>query len=215
MKKVDVQRQILTANDYVAEQNKEFFNHINATVLNIMASPGAGKTSVILQTIKNLPDLNILVIEGDIAGDIDARKVEELGVPAIQINTGGGCHLNASMIQAAIERFPEKIIDLVLIENVGNLICPAQFNLGEDFKVVILSVPEGHDKPLKYPIIFQNANLVLLNKIDLLSLSDFDMTEFTNYVKRVNPEVEIIRVSCKTGEGIDKWIECVTASRLS
>jgi len=212
MKKVNVQKEILSSNDYVAQQNKDFFNHINATVLNIMASPGAGKTSVILQTIKNLPDLNLLVIEGDIAGDIDARKVEELGVPAIQINTGGGCHLNASMIQAAIERFPNNNIDMVLIENVGNLICPAQLNLGEDFKVVILSVPEGHDKPLKYPIIFQSANLVLLNKIDLLPLSDFDMAEFTGYVRRVNPDVEIIGLSCKTGEGIEEWIECLKGS---
>jgi hydrogenase nickel incorporation protein HypB len=176
-----------------------------------MASPGAGKTSVVLQTIRALKKkTRIGVIEGDIASSIDAETVAKEGVPVIQINTGGECHLESFQIQNALNNLPLPDIDLLLIENVGNLVCPAEFSIGEDLKVLIASVPEGDDKPYKYPLMFNTVDAIVLNKIDLLPYVKFDVDGFTKTVKTINPKVELFKVSCTTGEGIQplaKWLQ--------
>ena len=174
-----------------------------------MSSPGSGKTSTIIQTINKLKDWKILVIEGDLAGDIDARKIEETGTAVIQINTSGTCHLDAGMVNKAVEKFKDEKFDLILLENVGNLICPTSYNLGEDKKVVILSIPEGEDKPLKYPKIFQIADLLLVNKVDMMSATDFNQDNLGKILNEVCPKLNLISISCKTGDGIDEWIEWI------
>ena len=207
MEKIEVMQDVLSANEYMAQQNKEIFKKHNSLVLNIMSSPGSGKTSTIVKTINGLSDWKILVIEGDVAGDVDAKKIEKTGTDVIQINTSGACHLDARMIYQALDKVKNKKYDLVLIENVGNLICPTAYNLGEDYKIIILSIPEGEDKPLKYPRIFQIADLLLVNKIDMLSATDFDRLNLDNILAQVNPKLEKIIISCKTGEGVDEWIK--------
>ncbi len=213
MEKIEVMKDVLSANEYMAQQNKEFFKRNKTLVINIMSSPGSGKTSTIVRTIEKLNDYKILVIEGDVAGDIDAQKIDKTGTDVIQINTSGACHLDARMIHKALEKIKDSRYDLVLIENVGNLICPTSYNLGEDFKVVILSVPEGEDKPLKYPKIFQVTDLALINKIDMMSSADFNMANFKKIMDKVNPKLEIISISCKTGENIDKWVEWIKKAK--
>jgi hydrogenase nickel incorporation protein HypB len=180
--------------------------------VNVMASPGAGKTSVVLQTIKALKDkVKIGVIEGDIASSIDAEIVAKEGVPVVQINTGGECHLESFQIQNALNNLPLADIDLLLIENVGNLVCPAEFSIGEDLKVLIASVPEGDDKPYKYPLMFNTVDAIVLNKIDLLPYVKFNVDGFTKTVKTINPKVELFKVSCSTGAGIQAWAEWLSA----
>ena len=180
--------------------------------VNIMASPGAGKTSVVLQTISALKDkVRIGVIEGDISSSIDAETVAKEGVPVVQINTGGECHLEAIQVQNALNNLPLADIDLLLIENVGNLVCPAEFNLGEHRKVLIASVPEGDDKPFKYPLMFNTVDALVLNKIDLLPYVKFNVNAFTKAVKNINAKVEIFKVSCTTGEGIQAWAKWLNA----
>ena len=205
--KVPVVKQILKANDQAAGENRQLFDAAGLRVVNVMASPGAGKTSTILATVDRLPEtLRPGVIEGDVASSIDADKIAERGVPVVQINTGGNCHLDAPMIKAALPHLDLEAIDLLFIENVGNLICPANYRLGSDLNLVIGSVPEGHDKPFKYPGMFTGADAVVLNKDDLAEVFEFDHAEYERGIRMVNPDVAIFRVSCKTGEGVDEWV---------
>ena len=204
--KIEVLKNITSANDAIAAGNKQILDNNKTTALNIMASPGAGKTSFILQTINHLRNnIKIAVIEGDVASKIDADKIDKEGIPVIQINVGGSCSLEAQMITPALEKLPLQNTDLLFIENVGNLICPAEFALGEHKKVVISSIPEGDDKPAKYPLMFTEADVVIINKLDLLPYVEFDLAGFHKAIEGLNPEVKMFEVSCKTGEGIDTW----------
>jgi len=203
---IKVLQDILSANDTIARRNQDRLDKHGVLTVNIMSSPGAGKTSLILQTINRLkPKTRVAVIEGDVASRIDADKVHQQGVPVVQINTAGGCHLEANMAENALNNLPLEEIDLLLIENVGNLICPAEFALGEHKKVMLLSLPEGDDKPYKYPLMFNEADVVLVNKIDLLPFLEFNITAFCEAVTGLNPKVKIFQVSCKTGEGLEAW----------
>jgi len=203
---IDLSRPILARNEALAEKNRARLADANVFALDVLASPGAGKTTTILATIGQLRDkLRIAVIEGDIASKVDAEKVKAHGIPAVQINTGGACHLEADMISRALDALPMDDLDLVIVENVGNLVCPTEFDLGQGSRIVILSVPEGHDKPLKYPGIFAQADAVLLNKVDAISFFDFDEAEFTDSVRRLNGHAPIFRMSAKTGEGVAEW----------
>jgi hydrogenase nickel incorporation protein HypB len=210
--KIKVLKDILGANEQIAAKNRELLDSNKVFAVNIMASPGAGKTSVVLQTIRALKDkVRIGVIEGDIASSIDAETVAKEGIPVVQINTGGECHLEANQLESALNNLPLADIDLLLIENVGNLVCPAEFNLGEHRKVLIASVPEGDDKPFKYPLMFNTVDALILNKIDLLPYVKFDVNTFTKTVKNINAKVEIFKVSCTTGEGIQAWVKWLNA----
>ncbi len=204
MEEIKVLQDILSANNAIARRNQSRFDKHGILTINVMSSPGAGKTSLILQTISQLKG-RIAVIEGDVASSLDADKIHKQGVAVVQINTAGGCHLDANMTEQALNSLSLNDIDLLLIENVGNLICPAGFALGEHKKVVLLSLPEGDDKPHKYPLMFTEADVVLINKIDLLPYLDFNISAFINAVSGLNPEVKIFRVSCKTGQGLADW----------
>ncbi len=206
--KVKVVTQILEANDRIAEENRKIFDKSGVYVINIMSAPGAGKTSLLEKTIKEISGkIKIGVIEGDIAGSDDAKRIKSLGIPVVQINTGGACHLDANMIREVIEDFPLKGLDLLIIENVGNLVCPAEFKVGEDIKVMLLSITEGDDKPLKYPLMFQESSALVLNKIDLLPYTNADVGKIKKNSLSLNPKLKIFEVSCKTGEGISKWVK--------
>lgn len=208
--KVPVVQHILKANDSVAMDNARIFEQEGVRLLNVMASPGAGKTSTILATCDRLPGrIRPAVIEGDVASSIDADRIAERGIPVVQINTGGNCHLDAPMVRSAIPHFDLGEIDLLFVENVGNLICPSNYTLGNDTAVVIASVPEGFDKPHKYPGMFARADVVLLNKWDMAEVFEFDLDFFTRGVRMVNPEVPILPLSCRTGEGMEGWMEWV------
>ena len=212
--RVPVVQGILDANDQIALQNRQLFDEHGICVINIMASPGSGKTSLILRTIDALHScLRIGVIEGDIASSIDADIVAKKSVPVVQINTGGQCHLDALMIHRALTQLPLTDLDLVMIENVGNLICPVDFKLGEDMNVVVASVPEGDDKPYKYPGIFITVDAVVINKVDLLPYLRFNMVALRKLIMGMNPDVKICEVSCETGEGIQNWTEWVAKRR--
>jgi hydrogenase nickel incorporation protein HypB len=211
VKTLNVNEDILGANDMLAENLRGRFEASKVFVMNLMSSPGAGKTSLILKIIEALSGKHkIGVIEGDIASDVDARKIQKTNVDVVQINTRGACHLDANMILSAAESLGLDGKQLLIIENVGNLVCPAEFKLGEDIKVMILSIPEGHDKPLKYPLMFTESNALILNKIDLLPHTDFDMEELRKTVMAMNPAIRIFPLSAKTGEGISDftgWLE--------
>jgi len=203
VKTLSVNKDILSANDKLADALRSRFDESKVFVINLMSSPGAGKTSMILRIIESLAStFKIGVIEGDIASDVDAQKIGKTDVDVVQINTQGACHLDANMILSAAEDLGLDGKGLLIIENVGNLVCPAEFRLGEDVKVMILSIPEGHDKPLKYPLMFTESNALILNKIDLLPYTDFDMEELKKTVLAMNPGIRIFPVSAKTGEGI-------------
>jgi hydrogenase nickel incorporation protein HypB len=205
---IDVSKPILDRNERLAAENRALFDQHGIFVLDLMASPGAGKTSTILATIAALRDrYRIAVIEGDIASKVDAEKVKEHGIPAVQINTGGACHLESDMIRRAIDALDLDALDLIIIENVGNLVCPTEFYLGENAKVMILSVPEGHDKPYKYPNIFQIAEAVILNKVDTMPVFDFNEEEFRSVVASLNPKAPIFGMAATKGEGVDAWAE--------
>jgi len=204
---IDIYRNIMDQNDLIARSNMEFFEGNRVLAVNVMASPGAGKTSIILNTIERLKEyMNFYVIEGDIASRIDADLLESRGIPVVQINTGGSCHLDANMVKNVLGNFSFNG-GILFIENVGNLVCPANFQLGEHIKLVILSVPEGHDKPFKYPSMFLKADAVILNKIDLISAIDFDRKRFYEGVYSVNPYAPVFEISCRTGEGIGEWMK--------
>ena len=206
---VPVVQEIMSANDSLAAQNRRLLDEAGVLGINIMASPGAGKTSVILRTIEALKDkMQLGVVEGDTAAvTIDADKVITAGMPAVQINTGGQCHLDAVMLSGALPALPLEKLDLLIVENVGNLICPASFNLGTHLNVVIASVPEGDDKPYKYPNIYRGIDALILNKIDLLPYIDFNQEYFRQGIEVLNPGVTFLPMSCTTGEGVADWAQ--------
>ena len=205
--KIKVLKDILSANDQIAQENRHLLDENGVLAVNVMSTPGAGKTSLILQTISGLNEkTRIGVIEGDVSSSIDAERVAKEGVPVLQINTGGECHLDANMLQRALKNMPLSDIDFLIVENVGNLICTAEFKLGTHKNIVISSVPEGHDKPLKYPLMFTVADVILVNKMDLLPYSNFDLDAYIKAVRGLNPKVDVIDVSCMTGAGIINWI---------
>jgi hydrogenase nickel incorporation protein HypB len=214
MKKIEVVQNIMEANDTVAKRNRQLLDEHRVFAINIMSAPGAGKTSVILRTLAGLRgELNTGVIEGDVASTVDAEKVESAAQSVVQINTRNmpeSCSLMAIMIEVALKDMPLDGIDLVLVENVGNLICPSEFALGEHRRVVISSLPEGDDKPIKYPLIFADADAVVINKMDLLPYVDFDMAAFRHSITGLNPRIRFFEVSCKTGEGIEEWCSWVS-----
>jgi hydrogenase nickel incorporation protein HypB len=209
--KIEVVENVLKYNKDQADKNRKLFKDNKILVLNLMSSPGAGKTSLIIETIKRLKSKkSIGVIEGDISSTYDAEKIKRYTEHVIQINTGGTCHLNATMVSTAVEKLKIIDLDIIIIENVGNLICPVGFDLGEDHKIVVSSVNEGDDKPVKYPPIFIKSDLVLLNKMDLIEISDFNLEFFKKNVNKLNPDSQIIEISCKKGTGLDRWIDWLT-----
>jgi hydrogenase nickel incorporation protein HypB len=209
---IKVLKNILSANDEIAERNHALLDKNNVFAVNIMASPGAGKTSLILETIRRLKDrIRIGVIEGDITSSVDAETVGKEGVPVVQINTGGGCHLDANMIRDALGNITLEDIELLLIENVGNLVCPAEFTIGDHKKVLVSSTPEGHDKPFKYPLMFHTVDVVLLNKADLMPYLDFDLEIFSQAIKGINEKIEVFPISCTSGQGIEQWLSWLLA----
>jgi hydrogenase nickel incorporation protein HypB len=203
---IDIKKAVLSDNTDLAGQIRENLRQHKIFMLNLMASPGAGKTSLLLQTIRRMKDeFRIGVIEGDIESRIDAKKIAALGVPAVQIRTGGICHLDAPMINEALRALPLDVLDLIIIENIGNLICPAEFDTGETRKAMILSVPEGDDKVLKYPLMFSVCDALVINKIDALPLFDFSIESCYTQARKLNPRIKLFQTSCRTGEGIDEW----------
>ena len=205
---IEIKEEILSDNKSAAEGLRERLKKDKTFLLNLMSSPGAGKTSLIVKTIEALrARLRIGVLEADIDSMVDAEKVARLGIPAVQIRTGGFCHLDASMVMKGLAAFDTTKLDLVIIENVGNLVCPAEFDTGAIRNAMILSVPEGDDKPLKYPLMFSICDVLLINKTDYLNLSDFNMKALYKRVQTLNPRITIIETSCKTGKGIEAWAE--------
>jgi len=212
--KVKVVSRILEANDRIAEENRRRFKEAGVFVANLMGAPGAGKTTLLERTLQALkPHLRIGVIEGDIVGTDDAERIGALGAPVVQINTGGACHLDANMISEVLDELPLNELDMVIIENVGNLVCPAEFKVGEDIKMMVLSVAEGHDKPLKYPLMFQESAALVLNKIDLLPYMNTDINKMRNDSRALNPKLKIFEVSCTKGTGIDSWAQWLNGLR--
>ncbi len=212
--KVKVVTRILEANDRIAEENRKRFQDAGVYVVNLRGAPGAGKTTLLERTIKALqPKLKIGVIEGDIVGTDDAERIGALNVPVVQINTGGACHLDANMISEVLDELPLNNLDMLIIENVGNLVCPAEFKVGEDMKMMVLSVAEGHDKPLKYPLMFRESSALVLNKIDLLPYMNTDMNKVRNDSLALNPKLKIFEVSCASGAGIEAWATWLSGLR--
>jgi len=211
-RELPVVEEILSANDLVARENRKVLDAHGVVAVNVMASPGAGKTSLILRTAAGLGGrLRCGVVEGDVAGRVDADKVAAAGMPVVQINTGGGCHLDAPQVQGALERLPLDEIDLLFIENVGNLICPTGFDLGERLKIMIAHVPEGDDKPIKYPGMFTAVDALVLNKVDLMPYVEFDESAFRTAFRALNAGAPLFPLSCRTGEGIESWVEWLLA----
>jgi hydrogenase nickel incorporation protein HypB len=207
---VSVKQNVLAANAEKAGINRQLLDRHNILMINVMSSPGSGKTSTIIQTINRLKNkCRIAVIEGDVASSIDTEKISRQNIPAIQINTGGGCHLDALMVKKALDALDLVRIDLIFIENVGNLVCTADFDLGAHKNVVILSIPEGDDKPYKYPTMFIEANAVLLNKTDVLPYFDFNLEKVPEIIRGLNPSAQVFPISAKTGEGMDGWLSWI------
>lgn len=205
--KVTVVKNVLDANNRIAEENRKLFDQHKIFVVNLMSSPGAGKTTLVEQTISALREkYRIAVIEGDIQDTYDADRIAKLNIPVVQINTGGACHIDGNMIREAFPSFDFTNIDLLIVENVGNLVCPAEFKVGENIKVMLLSTPEGADKPAKYPLMFQESAALLINKMDLLPYVDFDLRKARRDSLALNKDLEIFEVSCKTGAGLDPWM---------
>jgi len=205
--RVPVVEQILSANDQLAASNRTRLDAAGVFTVNLMASPGAGKTSLIIRTVEPLrEDFRIGAVDGDIATTLDADRIAAVGVPTVQINTGGACHLDAAMLQSALPQLPLEELDLLIVENVGNLVCPASFKLGEHRSVLIASVPEGDDKPYKYPVMYRGVDAVVLNKMDVLTAFEFDVDYFRRGVEALNPGLAFFPLSCKTGEGLDAWL---------
>ena len=199
---------MLGKNNLIAERNRGFFEAKNILALNLVSSPGSGKTSLLERTIRETgKELSFFIIEGDQQTMNDANRIAETGAPVVQVNTGEGCHLDAEMVNRAVKKLEVAEKAILMIENVGNLVCPALFDLGEAFRVVIMSTTEGEDKPLKYPYMFRSSNLCIINKTDLLPYVDFDVARAREYARRVNPDLSFIELSVKTGEGIEKWYD--------
>jgi hydrogenase nickel incorporation protein HypB len=214
--KVRVVEGMLDANDTIARANRDDFDRAGVSVVNFMSAPGAGKTTLLESVLRELRDIRVGVLEGDVQGNLDANRLASLHVPVAQINTdagfGGECHLDANMVRSALPLLPLDELDLLVIENVGNLVCPAEFRLGEDVRVMVSSVTEGEDKPLKYPLMFRACDLVLVNKIDLMPHLDFDLDTFFHHLDAVHPAVPRLLVSAKTGEGIGAWRDFLRAT---
>jgi hydrogenase nickel incorporation protein HypB len=207
--KVKIVEEALDANNTIAQANRADFDRAGVRVVNFMSAPGAGKTALLERVVADLPGVRVGVLEGDVQGSMDADRLASLHVPVTQLNTdpsfGGECHLDANMVRTALPELPLDEIDLLVIENVGNLVCPAEFKVGEDARLMVSSVTEGEEKPLKYPLMFRACELVLINKVDLLPHLDFDLDKFLYHLDNVNPGVKRMIVSAKTGEGIDEW----------
>lgn len=211
-KVIEIKKNILEDNDREADVLRSELKADRTFLLNLMSSPGSGKTTTLKGTIEQLKDrFRIGVMEADIDSDVDAKAIAETGVKSIQLHTGGMCHLDAEMTRQGVEGLGVADVDLAILENVGNLVCPAEFDTGASKNVMILSVPEGHDKPLKYPLMFQICDAVLINKIDVLPYFDFDMERVKEYIHQRNPQVEVFPISAKTGEGMDAWTEWLAA----
>jgi hydrogenase nickel incorporation protein HypB len=213
--KVRVVEDALDANNTIARANRDDFDRAGVTVVNLMSAPGAGKTALLERVLRDLGDVRAGVLEGDVQGSYDADRLASLHVPVTQINTdpgfGGECHLDANMVRSAVPALPLDAIDVLVIENVGNLVCPAEFRVGEDARVMVSSVTEGEDKPLKYPLMFRTCELVLVNKIDLLPHLDFDLDRFLHNLDAVHPGVPRMLVSARTGEGVEAWRDWLLA----
>jgi hydrogenase nickel incorporation protein HypB len=204
--KISVVKQVLDANDRIANENRTLFDSKRIFVINLMSSPGAGKTTLVEKTIGALRGTyRIGVIEGDIQDTYDADRIAALDIPVVQINTGGGCHIDANMVREAMADLDLDKMDFLINENVGNLVCPAEFKIGENAKIMILSTPEGADKPSKYPLMFHESKVLLINKIDLAPYVDFDLEKARRDALAINPDLKIIEVSCKTGQGLEEW----------
>ncbi len=214
--KVKIVEEALDANNTIARANREDFDRHGVRVVNFMSAPGAGKTTLLERVAGDLPGVRVGVLEGDVQGSFDADRLSVLNIPVVQLNTdngfGGECHLDANMVRSAMHELPLDEIDLLVIENVGNLVCPAEFRVGEDVRVMVASVTEGEDKPLKYPLMFRTCDLVLVNKIDLLPHLDYDLDKFLYHLDHVHPKVQRLLVSARTGEGIDAWREWLVAA---
>ena len=216
MKRVSMERKVLSENDRIAAKLRAAFGQHGILSLNLISSPGSGKTSLLERTLERFgKDQRVAVLTGDIQTDNDARRLARAGFPVKQISTGGACHLDAKMVERALADWPLDEIDLLLVENVGNLICPTSFDLGEAGKIVVVSVTEGDDKPLKYPSIFLKSDLVVLNKIDLLPHLPCDIAQLRANALHVNPEIDVVEVSCLTGEGMESWTQWLAARRQS
>jgi len=214
MHQVVLESGIMEANEHLAGHNREIYDRYGVYVVNLMSAPGAGKTSVLEQTIGRIKDdFRLGVIEGDLMTTVDADRISALGIPAYQITTGTVCHLDARMVHNALHNFEIDSLDMLFIENVGNLVCPAEFYLGEHLKVMVYSVVEGAEKPKKYPVMFHEASVVLLNKIDLIPYAGVSLDELRNNVLEVNPDALVFPVSCRTGEGLDAWVEWLNKTR--
>jgi len=205
---IKVMTNILDSNDQVAAAVHERLSAAGIFVINLLGSPGCGKTSLLENTIAGLKnEISMAVIEGDLFTAKDAERIEQYGVPVVQINTGGGCHLDANMVNNVLDSLDLRALDLIVIENVGNLVCPAEFNIGEDVKVTVLSITEGEDKPLKYPLIFKQASVVILNKVDLLPYTSFDMQAAITDITSINPDALLVQASCRSGVGLPAWYD--------
>lgn len=205
---IKVIKNILGENDRIAAENQAMFQEKKVFVLNFMGSPGAGKTSVLEKTMERLKDeIKMAVIEGDLFTSKDAERIDKYGVPVIQINTAGGCHLDANMVQKTVKEMNLDELDLLVVENVGNLVCPAEFPVGEDARAVVLSVTEGDDKPLKYPLMFKESEIALLNKVDLAPYCNFNMESAKKDITSLHPGIEVLEVSCTKGDGIEAWCD--------
>ncbi len=210
MVKIPVVKDILEVNERIALENKELFDKHKVLVINLMGSPGSGKTSLLELTISALKEkLSIGVIEGDIQSMLDAERINKYGIQIVQINTYGACHLDGNMIRDALPSLNLEKLDLLMVENVGNLVCPAEFKIGEDYKVMILSMPEGDDKPIKYPLMFQESSVLLINKIDLAPYLDVSIERIKNESFKVNPRLAIFPISCKTKQGLEPWFDWI------
>jgi hydrogenase nickel incorporation protein HypB len=208
MSVITIERKVLQKNDEIAIQNRELFTKKGLFVINVVSSPGSGKTSILERTLEHIKDkIKIAVIEGDVQTNIDAKRVERYGVPVVQIVTNGGCHLEAKLVKNALDNMNLDDVNILVIENVGNLVCPAGYDLGENMKVVIVSTTEGDDKPLKYPKMFRNASVLIINKIDLLSYIDCSLNELKKNALQINSSLEIFETSCTSGEGIPEWCQ--------
>ena len=208
MSVVTIERKVLEKNDQLAAENRDALTRLGIFAINMVSSPGAGKTALLERTIAALAGrVRISVVEGDVQTDLDAQRVARYGVPVVQIVTNGGCHLEARLVRDALAQIDLQQTDVLVIENVGNLVCPANFDLGEDLKVVVLSVTEGDDKPLKYPAMFQRASVLVINKIDLVPYVDADVSAIRRHARLANPDLQIFETSCRTGEGIEAWAD--------
>jgi hydrogenase nickel incorporation protein HypB len=208
MHEINLETDLLASNEELAKENKQIFDDHQIYVFNLMSAPGSGKTSLLERTIPALKErFKIAVIEGDVQSSQDSDRIRKLGIQALQINTGNLCHLDARMIHNVLHHFDVHGVDLLVIENVGNLVCPAEFNLGEDGKIMVYSVAEGDDKPKKYPLMFHNSDLILINKIDLMPQLDFDLVKAKKEIGDLNPQADVVEISCKTGEGLEQWVQ--------